>query len=659
MNAILRINSLVALALLAACGSSESGVVRPVNDASIIGDTETDIQVPDVGSVEDIAVDTRGDDTVTVPDAELDTALPDASVQFCEDDDECDSNFCLLAGNADQGICASLCESNDDCPEDSECRLYTNSGGDAVNVCVPTRLCIDNDGDGFGFGPACIASDCDDTRDTVNLSADEVCDGTDNDCDGVTDDAPVDADDECATGFPGICATGRTTCDNGALICSASLTQQPERCDGLDNDCDGNTDEGDDGTPLNRTCYSGPASTVDVGVCRAGVELCNSGAYGSCTDQTLPVAETCDGLDSNCDGQTDEGSPGAGLVCISGVAGECSQGVTRCEGGAISCQPLNAPAVELCDNRDNDCDGTVDNGDPGGGALCNTGQPGICSAGLTTCSSGTVSCQQLEFASADICDGLDNNCNGLADEGNPGGGAACDTGRAGVCEAGITSCTGGEILCNQSTAASAEICDALDNDCNGAINNGCPDSIALGVGTASPQFADADGGSPYSIPCATGAAVVGFYGRSGSEIDAIGPVCAPIQLFERTDTTPWRYEVRGGTRTDTSTRGGGGGSPFRATCPANEFVIGVNGRAADRMDAWQFTCGTMSITGNPGSLAVTRTSVSTSAYLGGSGGSNFSYTCPENRIVTGISGRSGSLLDSISVTCSQLTFGVR
>jgi hypothetical protein len=270
-----------------------------------------------------------------------------------------------------------------------------------------------------------------------------------------------------------------------------------------------------------------------------------------------------------------------------------------------------------------------------------------------------VSCQQLEFASADICDGLDNNCNGLADEGNPGGGAACDTGRAGVCEAGITSCTGGEIVCNQSTAASAEICDALDNDCNGAINNGCPDSIALGVGTASPQFADADGGSPYSIPCATGAAVVGFYGRSGSEIDAIGPVCAPIQLFERTDTTPWRYEVRGGTRTDTSTRGGGGGSPFRATCPANEFVIGVNGRAADRMDAWQFTCGTMSITGNPGSLAVTRTSVSTSAYLGGSGGSNFSYTCPENRIVTGISGRSGSLLDSISVTCSQLTFGVR
>ena len=98
------------------------------------------------------------------------------------------------------------------------------------------------------------------------------------------------------------------------------------------------------------------------------------------------------------------------------------------------------------------------------GKTCTTGQPGICSAGITVCANGTRSCQQNLQPRVEVCDGLDNNCSGAVDEGNPGGGAACSTGLLGVCSAGTQTCTNGVLGCRQTTQPSAELCtDSLDN----------------------------------------------------------------------------------------------------------------------------------------------------------------------------------------------------
>jgi alpha-tubulin suppressor-like RCC1 family protein len=129
-------------------------------------------------------------------------------------------------------------------------------------------------------------------------------------------------------------------------------------------------------------------------------------------------------------------------------------------------------ALEQCNGMDDNCDGAVDDGNPSGGEDCATGQPGVCAAGMTACANGSVVCQQRQAASTEQCDGLDNDCNGASDEGNPGGRQACDTGELGVCGEGVTYCTHGAIECVPMRGASPEVCDSLDNDCDGQPDDG-------------------------------------------------------------------------------------------------------------------------------------------------------------------------------------------
>jgi Notch-like protein len=277
-------------------------------------------------------------------------------------------------------------------------------------------------------------------------------------------------------------------------------------CDELDNDCDCRVDEDIDLTTdidhcgncstrcrfphADAECYS-PDGTPENAVCR--IAACHDGYWnddgiltngceyectpceyleGACvlghTCCTMDGAETCNSLDDDCDGDTDDGNPGGGASCGTDE-GECVSGIPTCTDGTLVCGGDTGPAMETCDGLDNDCDGTPDEPDDGEIFLPDENVPcgetrGDCEPGLTVCVGGSLDCQGGVGPASETCDGHDNDCDGSVDElPLPGVGLGCGT-DTGECVAGTTACQAGGIVCSGETGPVPEVCDGLDND---------------------------------------------------------------------------------------------------------------------------------------------------------------------------------------------------
>ena len=289
---------------------------------------------------------------------------------------------------------------------------------------------------------------------------DEICDNLDNDCDGRVDESvPVGA--ECGE-TRGECQPGRLTCVSGMFECIGAVGPREEICDGVDNNCDGAVDEGAPG--------AGEICGTDEGECDTGLTDCIMGEI-QCTGTTGPFDESCNTLDDDCDGLIDEDDPMLGDDCGDNNMGECNFGELTCMAGALTCIGETGPIDEICDGRDNDCDGSIDEMNPEGGEACGD-DTGECASGTTECVGGELVCQGAVGPQPEVCNGLDDDCDGEPDDGLPVG-APCGSDE-GECAPGVNVCVDGEIVCQGETAPIPEDCDALDNDCDGAVDEELP-----------------------------------------------------------------------------------------------------------------------------------------------------------------------------------------
>jgi hypothetical protein len=164
----------------------------------------------------------------------------------------------------------------------------------------------------------------------------EVCDGQDNDCNGRVDDEFPEKNQLCGMEEDvnygvGICTPGIWVCEEGYLRCEGHIGPVGEVCDSVDNDCNGVVDDQLPNATM-EVCYDAPQETILVGECKPGIRYCVDGSMASeCVGQVLPATELCDGKDNDCDGETDEGFDTANVdvVFVIDVSGSFRDEIDR------------------------------------------------------------------------------------------------------------------------------------------------------------------------------------------------------------------------------------------------------------------------------------------------------------------------------------------
>ena len=634
----------------------------------------------------------------------------------------CRTGACIMAG-CGNGVVESATEECDDentTPGDgceSDCTFTCNGDLDCddLDVCTGSETCDlgphtcvagtpATDGtvcafgsitDGICLGAACVMAGCGNTF----VEAGEDCDdgnavdgdGCDTDC---TYSCEIEADclDTNLCNGTESCNVTTHTCQAGtALVCNDGDACTADTCDAA------------------RGCQ---ASLIDMdgdGHAPLALGACGSDCLDTNPNVYVGAEELCDGIDNNCNAMVDEVAPSWYIDCDrDGYAGSTSGAIQSCttptiatpgcSGRWISLRPAGTGTIDcndgssavrpgateiVGDEADQNCDGReICYADSDDDDYRTTSQ--VASTDLDCTDPGEAratepsnDCNDSNMAinpgaTETIGDQIDYNCDGretcYLDADDDGYLVASPATRSST----DTDCTDQyegrssdpRTDCNDNNAnirpGALELCNAVDEDCNGAPRNGCPSSSESFGSLAYSVYYGGTTGTAFTDTCPSGEVLIGFTLRSAALVDQITPICRPVQIVESSGSPEYSYRLRWTGADDVQTaHGGTGGAVSLERCPTDEMVIGITGRAGALIDNLGIRCGTVTFTRSGSSWAPVTTYTRTLNTTTGTGGSAFLYSCPSGQVaraVRGYVGGAGPYLAAIALGCSTVGY---